>query len=446
MKNLFYILAATLAACSTSNAPDNQEGKLQLLILKNAKAILGDSNRVIEKTDILIQDGHVTDIGPDLKREGAEEVDLLGKTVMPALISTHVHVGTLKGTTSVAANYTRENILDQMNKYAAYGVLHVQVMGTDRPLLFQNGLYDSIKNGFKDGARMLSAGYGFNTPQANVDPTSFLSLLYRPTSASQVPAEIDSLAALGIKTVKIWVDDFNKTQQKMDVAIYRTVIEEAHKKNMKVAAHLYNLTDARNLVTDGIDIIAHSIRDSVVDDALLALMKAKNITYIPTLVLDKFAYAYAGDPEWINDPFFKASLEPGVYEMITAEKYKTDTRNSPGYARNENGYKIAAMNAKKIADYGIRVALGTDSGAFPVRTQGFSEHLEMQLLVEAGIDAMQVLTIATRNGADALGLNNYGSIQTGNIADLLVLDGDPVQDIKNSRKIAAVYKKGVKIK
>lgn len=446
MKNLFYLLVVIFISCSGSHISESDGAISKAFILKNVKAVKGDGSAVIENTDILIQDGHVTDIGPDLKREGAEAIDLSGKTVMPALISTHVHIGTLNGTTSNAANYTPGNILRQLNKYASFGVLHVQALGTDRPVLFENGLYDSIKSGLKEGARMLSAGYGFNTPQPNLDTTSFLSRLYRPTSASQVPAEIDSLAALGVKTVKIWVDDFNRTQPKMDPSIYKTIIREAHKKNIKVAAHIYNLADARNLVLDDIDILAHSIRDSVVDDTFLALMKSRNVVYVPTLVLDKFAYVYGGDPEWINDPFFKSSLEPGVYEMITEEKYKNDAKNSPANARNENGLKIAMLNVKKIFDYGIRVALGTDSGAFPIRTQGFSEHLEMQLLVESGLSPIQVLTIATKNAAEALSLDNYGMIATGKIADLLVLDGDPSEDIKNTRKIFSVYKAGNKIK
>jgi imidazolonepropionase-like amidohydrolase len=293
---------------------------------------------------------------------------------------------------------------------------------------------------------MLSAGYGFNVPLANVDTSSPQGKVFRPSTAAQVPAELDSLAALNIKIVKMWVDDFNKTVPKMDPSVYHAIIDEAHKRNMRVAAHVYYLSDARQLVADGVDILAHSIRDSVVDDAFLADMKAKNVIYVPTLSLDKFAYAYAGDPDWINDPFFKASLEPGTYEIITSASYKNNTKNSPAYARNENGFKIAMINLKKIFDAGICVALGTDSGAFPIRTQGFAEHLEMKLLTEARLTPLQAIMIATKNAADALQLNDYGVIENGKIADLLILDGDPSVDIRNTRKIYGVYKSGAKIK
>lgn len=445
-KNLLLAVIAWFAvSCFISKHQDENETTNQKILFKNATLIKGDGSAAL-KSDVYIEDGKIAETGSNLSKDGVSIVDLEGKTMMPAIISTHVHVGVVKDTTASGRNYDRENILRQLRKYANYGILNVQVLGTDRPLLFQNGLYDSIKNGLLDGARMLSAGYGFNSPQTNVDTSSPQGKVFRPATVAQVPAELDSLAALNIKIVKMWVDDFNKTVPKVDSIIYHAIITEAHKRNMRVAAHVYYLADARQLVADGVDILAHSIRDSIVDDAFLADMKAKNVIYVPTLSLDKFAYVYAGDPEWINDPFFKASLERGTYEMITSANYKSNTKNSPAYARNENGFKTAMTNLKKIFDAGIRVALGTDSGAFPVRAQGFAEHMEMQLLTEAGLTPLQAIMIATRNAADALELNDYGTIETGKVADLLILDGDPSIDIKNTRKIFAVYKSGAKIK
>jgi imidazolonepropionase-like amidohydrolase len=216
---------------------------------------------------------------------------------------------------------------------------------------------------------------------------------------------------------------------------------------MRVAAHVYYLSDARDLVSNDVDILAHSIRDSLVDDAFLAGMKTRHVIYIPTLSLDEFAYIYAREAEWINDPFFKASLEPGVYEMITSEKYRNDLKNSPVYTRNIKGFNMAVANLRKIFDAGILVALGTDSGAMPVRTQGFSEHLEMELMTQAGLTPLQSISVATKNAADALKINqHYGIIEKGKVADLLILNGDPSKEIKNTRNINAVYKAGKKVR
>lgn len=422
-----------------------EQAKQKELLFKNVDLIVGDGSAPQKNIDILIKNGIIAAIGSDLDKKNKDIIDLTGKTVMPAMICAHMHAGVLKGTTVNAANYTKENLLDQLKKYADFGILNVQTMGTDRPLLFNNGLYDSIKDGKLPGARLLSAGYGFNVPDSNQSPTSHMNLLYRPATVEEIPAQLDSLSKLHIEIVKIWVDDFAGSSKKMEPAIYKAIIAEAHKRNMRVAAHLYYLSDARKLVSSGVDIVAHSIRDSIVDDNFLDSMRIKKVVYIPTLSLDEFSFIYSRKPEWINDPFFKASLEPCVYEMITSEKYRDEVKNSPLLNRNINGLKIAMANLKKIAGAGILVAMGTDSGALPIRAQGFSEHLELELMVQSGMSPLQAITAATSNSAKALQVDDcFGTLEKGKTADLLILTADPITDIKNTRKIEAVYKAGVK--
>jgi imidazolonepropionase-like amidohydrolase len=314
-------------------------------------------------------------------------------------------------------------------------------MGTDRPLLFETGLRDSSVNGLLPGARMYSAGYGFNVPDPSVSPDYFLGNLYRPASASEVPEMMNRLAKLKPEVVKIWVDGTPAT--KMKPAVYQSILQEAHKHNIRGLAHVYYLSDARKLVASGIDIFGHSIRDSVVDDDLVQQMKSKNIPYIPTLTLDMFAHAYAGKPDWLNDPFFIASLEPGVFEMISSEKYQNDQKASAANARSAAAYQIALKNVKKLHDAGVLIALGTDSGAFPIRSQGFAEHLEMELLVRAGLTPLEAITAATRNAARVLKIEKrFGTIEKGKSADLVILSSNPAEDIKNTRKIEGVYKGG----
>lgn len=413
------------------------------ILLKNATVIDGTGSVPQSQTDILITAGQIAAIQKGIRTNGAREIDLNGKTVMPSLICAHAHVGTLKGTTSSADNYTRENLLRHLKKYEDYGVSAVLAMGTDRPLIF-NGFIDSTQAGLLPGARLYSAGYGFNTPDPN--PGSWMNLLLRPTTLEDVPAMMEKLAAVKPTVVKIWVDDHGGHAQKMKPEIYQAIIREAHKRNIRVAAHLFYLEDARKLTEAGIDIIAHSIRDKEVDQDLLTKMKQKRMTYIPTLSLDEYQFAYAGNPEWINDPFFKASLEPGVFEMITDKAYAEKIRNSPDYQRNMSAFKTAMINLKKIHDAGINVALGTDSGAFPVRTQGFTEHLEMELMVKAGLTPAQAITISTRNAAAALHIDQEkGTLEKGKKADLLILSANPLDDIRNTRKIESVWKEGKEV-
>jgi len=439
--NILPLFAVLLfGACRQVNKKDHVDATL----LRNVTLIDGNGKTPQEGVDILIQGDTIAAIGKGLDTTKTKAIDLTGKTIIPALICTHAHLGTLKGTRTTADNYTRENILRQLKRYQDYGVLHVQCMGTDRPLLFENQLYDSLRNGLLPGARMFSAGYGFNTPStAPLSPNFWMDRLFRPVNIEAVRAEMDTLANLPTDIVKMWVDDFGGTAPKMAPEIYTAIIQEAHKSGKRVASHLYNQEDARNLVNAGLDIIAHSIRDQVIDDELVKLIKDKGVFYIPTLSLDEFAFVYAKQPEWINDPFFKAALEPGVLEMITSESYQRELRESPAYRRNKKGFEIALKNLKKLHDAGVIIAMGTDSGAFPIRAQGFSEHEELTLMVQAGLSPLQAITAATKNAAELLKIDRgYGTLIPGKVADLMVLGANPAENIKNTRKIEAVYKAG----
>lgn len=431
-------MAAVLLAGARANA--------QTTLLKNATVIDGNGKRPLIHTDILIKGDIIAAIGQGLPQKDATVVDLTGKTVMPALISTHVHVGTLKGTTTNSGNYTRENILRQLKRYEDYGVENILAMGTDRPMLFESGLRDSSIAGLLPGARLHSAGYGFGVPEAAPPVDYGMDLVNRPATPAAVGPQMEKLAAVHPDAVKLWVDDFGGKFTKMDPAVYKAVIEEAHRHHLRAASHLYYAADAQKLVNTGVDIIAHSIRDKDADAQLLKDMKSKGVAYIPTLSLDEYAYIYARRPEWIDDAFFKNALEPGVYEMITSATYQQQLKNSPAYAKNIAAFETALRNLKKIHDAGILVSLGTDSGATPVRAQGFSEHLELELMVQAGLTPLQAISTGTRNAAHLLKIDNTtGTIATGKLADLLILADNPEKNIRNTRKITAVYKAGKKV-
>jgi imidazolonepropionase-like amidohydrolase len=163
-------------------------------------------------------------------------------------------------------------------------------------------------------------------------------------------------------------------------------------------------------------------------------MKKHNIAYIPTLSLDDFALAYAGSPKWVGDPFFTAALDPGVLEMITSAEYKAKVQSNKVTAQEQAALPQAMHNLKKIYDAGILVALGTDSGATPIRTQGFAEHMELALMVQAGLTPLQAITVATLNAAELLHIaDQYGTLATGKKANFIVLEKDPSQDIHNTQ-------------
>jgi imidazolonepropionase-like amidohydrolase len=221
----------------------NVKAQGNTLLLQNMFLIDGNGGPPV-KTSMLIRDGMITAIGNDIKADNTQVLNLSGKFVMPALISSHGHIGNVKGTTAKAANYTRDNILAQLKKYQRYGVGNILVMGTDHPMLFASGLRDSSVNNLLPGARIYSAGYGFNVPQ-NVPKGGPMEYVFRPAYAAQVPAEMDTLAALHVDVVKMWVDDFGGSTPKMQPEVYKAIIDEAHKHSIRVASHLYYLSFLR---------------------------------------------------------------------------------------------------------------------------------------------------------------------------------------------------------
>ncbi len=425
--------------------------RAQVTVLQNATILDGSDNPPRAHANLVIEGDRIRAIQPagTALPSHAMVIDVSGKTIMPSLINCHGHIGLLKGTKTASANYTRENAERHLRQYQKYGVQAVQVMGTDHDEVYQ--WRDASVAGKMSGARLFTAGHGFGVPNGMPPLAMGMDQVYRPASADEARRQVKELAARHPDLVKVWVDDFYGQLPRMKPEIYSAIIEEAHRNNLRVAAHVFYLEDAGRLVDAGVDILAHSVRDAVIPDALLARMKRNNVAYIPTLALDDFATAYAGDPAWINDPFFRSALEPGVYEMITSAAYRQTLADDTKPAGHTAGIERAALpialkNVKRVYDAGILVALGTDSGASAIRPFGFAEHRELQLLVQAGLTPRQAITIATRNGAQLLHASkNLGTLAVGLKANFIVLDKDPVSDIRNTETISAVWQGGKRV-
>ena len=409
-------------------------------VFTNAKLIDGTGKPPIESATLVIRDGKIVSVSPtDSAKvpENAEVIDLKGKTIMPTLIAGHSHLGMVQGKKAASANVTEENVKHQLDRYASYGIGTVLSLGTDREFVLK--LRDAQKDAPGSGPRIVSAGLGFGVPNGAPPIAGGLDHVHRPATAEEAKAQLEELAKLKPDFVKIWIDDFNGTLPvKMSRDIRRTVISEAHRHGLPVAAHVYYLADAKELVAEGIDVLAHSIRDLPVDDELIAAMKEKGTGYIATLALDDAFYIYEDQPEFAKSEFFKRGIEPGVEDLIQPGTYKPK-------ANAREVYQRAARNLKRLHDGGVKIGMGTDSGATPLRVQGFTEHRELQLMVAAGLTPLEAIHAATGTNAELLRISGKtGTLEAGKEADLLILNGDPSKDMRETEKIDAVWLGGKK--
>ena len=392
--------------------------------------------RVIDGTGRVIENGTVVVTGPKITAvgaastpvpAGATRIDLKGKTILPGLINAHGHVAATTGLRSDPASYNRDNLLRQLRTYAKYGVTTVFSLGDDQAAGFEL----RAENGAAlDRARLFVAG-----PVITGD------------TAEAARAMAAKVAAMKPDLLKIRVDDNLGTGRKMPEPAWRAVIEEAHARKLPVAVHIYWLADAKATLEAGADMIAHSVRDVAVDDRFINALKSRDVCYSPTFTRELSTFVYDATPAWVDDPFFLKGAEPGVPEQLKDPKRQEQIRNSAAWKAGQQykaGLEVAKRNLKTLVDRGVRIAFGTDTGP-PGRFQGFFEHLELEMMVEAGLTPMQAIVSATGDAAKChRRAGEFGTIASGAAADLLILNANPLENIRNTRNIESVWINGKK--
>jgi imidazolonepropionase-like amidohydrolase len=385
------------------------------------------SGRIVEDAVVTVRDGRIAAVGPSSEvrpPEGADIVDLKGKFVIPGLISAHVHVSDVQGVAEPA--YTPANTLRQLGVFARYGVTTVMSLGGEEaPAFAAREEQDTAR---LDRTRIYVAG-------ASVDATT----------ADGARQEVARLALVKPDFVKIRVDDNLGTGSKMSPEVYGAVIEEAHRRGLRVAAHVYYLEDAKRLLKAGIDMIAHSVRDREIDDEFIALMRARNVPYCPTLTRELSTFVYESTPAFFADPFFLREADSAVVARLQTPARQEAARGSRAAQSYKASLPVARRNLAKAADAGVLIAMGTDSGASAERFQGYFEHLELEMMVESGLKAAAALRAATSDAARALGKKDLGTLTAGAWADFVVLDADPLRDIRNTRTVASVWIAGNRV-
>lgn len=437
-----FLFAFLLSACAELPVHPAPTGE-PLVVLRGVRVIDGQGGPPLDDQSIVIEGDHIRELGPRTSLEvptSARIVELAGKTVYPGLISDHSHAGMTEGTAQGAGHYTRENVRRQLHQYAAYGVTTVTSLGYNPPLFYD--LQKEVRG--LPYADLFGADRGIGVPGGAPPVDLGPDQLSRPATAAEARAAVREMASRKPTFVKIWVDDFNGTlPKKMSPEVYKAVIDEAHRAGLKVAAHVYYLEDARRLVDAGVDVLAHGVRDQLVDDALVHELRRKHVWYIPTLDLDESGYIYAQQPDWMKGDFFRHAVQSDVQIEITDPTWRRQVLGDAAkLVRQVQAEAIGGKNLKRVFDASVPVGFGTDSGATPLRVIGFAEHRELELMVKAGLTPLQALRAATHDAAALLDLHDRGTIAPGMLADLVVVEGMPDQDILDTRRIVSVWKRG----
>jgi imidazolonepropionase-like amidohydrolase len=379
------------------------------------RLIDGTERPPIDNATIVVQNGRIAAAGPAAEvtvPAGAERIALTGKTVIPGLINAHGHVN---------------DAARDLRVYAAYGTTTVFSLGGENEATIaarNNQATPSL-----DRARVFVSGPVL-TPNT-------------PEEARQQVAEV---AAMKVDFVKIRVDDNLGTTQKMPPEVYRAVIDESHKRGLKVAVHLFYLDDAKKILEAGGDLVAHSVRDLDVDAELIDALKSKGICYCPTLMREVSTFVYEGTPQFFSDPAFLKHADMAQVDRLKDPANQAKTKASASAQAYKKALEVASRNVKKLADAGVRIAMGTDTGP-PGRFQGYFELMELELMAKAGLTPKQVLTAATRDAADCMGEGGeLGTIEQGKWADFVALDADPLADVSNVRRIHGVWIAGNAVK
>jgi imidazolonepropionase-like amidohydrolase len=397
----------------------------QVTAFTGARVIDG-RGAVIERGTVVVRDGRIEAVGPADRVAvpgGATRVDVTGRTLMPGLVNAHGHLSPVDGFRTSPQLYTRDNLERQLRAYATYGVTTVFSLGDDQ-----------------------ADAFALRAEQATAPPARARVFVGGPIvytdTAEAARTATDAVIALRPDLIKVRVDDNLGSSKKMPEAAWRATLDRAKAAGLTLAAHIFYLADARAIAEAGNAFIAHSVRDLPVDDAFLAAMTRGNQCYSPTLMREVSTFAYESTPAWADDPFFRRGYGEAVAAEMRDAGRQAKFRASPGWAQGQKykaGLEVAKANLKRVHDAGIRIAFGTDSGPAG-RFQGYFEHLELEMMVQAGLTPMQALVSATGNAAACWGkTGQLGTLVPGAAADLLVLAKNPLDDIRHTRTIESIY-------
>ena len=418
-------------ACSPQDGPPQSAGNA--VWFEGARLIVGDGNAPIESSAFLVEDGVFTWVGrrgENQPPDGAIRVDLTGKTVIPALIDAHNHIGltNVRERTNSKDNYTRENLIDHLERSAYHGLSVSMSLGLEYDEELAFALRDEV---IPNAALFMTSGRGIaGTPMAGPSSEYRLGIPRGAMTEAEGRAAVQELHANNVDLVKVWIDDRGGRVPKVQPNVLRAIVDEAHANGMRVVTHVGTtsaLADAKDILRAGVDGFAHTVRDRDIDEEYMTLVRQyPEVWTIPNL---------PGNPLIMEDlPWLSETLLPGEIERMREQIERRAAGGPAGFGN----FELQCRNLRRNHEAGMIIGMGTDSGT----SVAWTAHTELRDMVMCGLSPMEAIVAATGTNAEILGLDQLGMVAAGRSADFVVLDANPLDDITNTRQISQVYLRG----
>jgi imidazolonepropionase-like amidohydrolase/tetratricopeptide (TPR) repeat protein len=391
---------------------------------------------IIPDSLVIIKGDTIVYVGPKKTFEMAPDktvIDCTGQTILPGLFDSHIHLG---GASTLGYIYIDED--RKLNAFLYSGVTSVFDLGGVQDLIFNLREEEKKKN--LVSPRIFAVGPVFTSPKGHGTEYG-VPMSVTPTTKEEALEAVRKLIKDKPDHIKIIYEKGSERFTSLSYELMETIIDEAHKNNFLVVTHIITLEHAKDAMKAGTDGLAHMVTDQEVSKEFLDEMKRRGVYCIPTLAL--FESLSGGMLDKIEDRN-TSLMSHGISQEILDDLNKK--REIPGLNENLKAYRethdFTKLNVKKMSDHGIKLAVGTDAGN-PAVFFGPSVHREMELMVEAGISPAEVIKAATANAAEIVGQGDtLGTISAGKLADILVVERNPLDNIRNTQNISMVIKNG----